>query len=152
MVCTGITSDSFALFGFGTGSMPSWRRFRLHLLASILEGRKWTTGPPTESARRWRWWALRSIPLLACLASIDVDLSRGQSDLVMLAGISLALYLARRNREIAAGTFLALPAAIKVFPIVLLAYPIWRRSARMALGYILGLLLFFALLPVATLG
>ena len=124
----------------------------VHLLASILEGRKWTTGPPIEPGRRWRWWALRSIPLLACLASVDMDLSRGQTDLVMLAGISVALYLEARGREIAAGTFLALPAAIKLLPIVLLAYPIWRRRGRMMLGYVLGLLFFFAVLPVATFG
>ena len=124
----------------------------VHLLASTLEGRKWTTGPPIESGRRWRWWALRAIPLVACIASVDMDLSRGQTDLVMLAGISVALYLAARNREITAGTFLALPAAIKFFPIVLLAYPIWHRRRRMMLGYVLGLLLFFALLPIGTFG
>lgn len=124
----------------------------IHLLASILEGRKWTVGPPVESGRRWRWWALRSIPLLTCLASIDMDLSRGQSDLVMLAAISLALYLGIRGREIAGGIFLALPAAIKVFPILLVAYPILRRRRWLALGYLVGLLLFFAVLPVTALG
>jgi alpha-1,2-mannosyltransferase len=124
----------------------------VHLLACVLEGRKWTTGPPDEAARRRRWWALRSIPLLACLGSVDMDLSRGQTDLVILAGISVALYLAAQNREISAGIVLVLPAAIKLFPIVLLAYPVWRRRGRMILGYILGLSLFFVVLPIATLG
>jgi len=124
----------------------------VHLLACVLERRKWTAGPPIEIGRRRRWWALRGIPPLACVASIDTDLSRGQTDLVMLAGIAIALYLAFRNRKISAGIFLALPAAIKLFPAVLLAYAAWRRSGRMMVGYILGLSLLFAVLPLATFG
>lgn len=124
----------------------------VHLLASVLEGRRWSRGPPISPGRRARWWALRIIPLLACVASIDMDLSRGQSDLVMLAAISAALYLAALGREFAAGIFLALPAAIKIFPIVLIGYPVWRRRRKMLLAYIIGLVLFFVALPVATFG
>jgi hypothetical protein len=72
--------------------------------------------------------------------------------MVMLAAVSAGLLLAGRRREGLAGAMFALPACIKVFPLVLAVYPLWRRRARMAAGMTAGLLSILVLLPAAALG
>ncbi|MDQ6939183.1 MAG: DUF2029 domain-containing protein, partial [Verrucomicrobiota bacterium] len=95
---------------------------------------------------------IRVLPVLACLASLATSWSRGQVDVVMLAALSLAIYLAVHRREVSAGIFLSVPAAIKLFPALLLLFPVWRARWRMVAGAVLGLFLTFVLLPVVTFG
>jgi len=123
-----------------------------HAVACALEGRNWREPPPSEAAERRRWWALRLAPLLMCITSIGTDLSRSQVDLVMLAAFAFAIYLATRGREIGAGAFLSFPAAVKLFPALLLVYPLWRRKWRMLAGGVIGLAMSLVLLPAVVLG
>ena len=123
-----------------------------HAIACVLDGTNFGAPPPLETAARRRWWLMRTLPLLACAGSLITDLSRGQSDILMLAAISLGLYFAARAREFSSGLLLAIPAAIKLFPVLLLIYPFWRRRWKMILGGFGGLVLFFIVIPVAALG
>jgi hypothetical protein len=123
-----------------------------HALACLMERRRLAQAPPVEPGLRRRWWGLRLIPLLICGGSVGTELSRGQVDVVMLAAIALALYLTGRGARFAAGAFLSIPAAIKLFPPLLLLYPLWRREWRMAFGVAAGLALAVAVLPAVTLG
>jgi len=123
-----------------------------HALACALERRRWPEPPPSEKGLRRRWWALRVIPILICITSIGTDFSRGQVDLVMLAAISLAVYFASREQGLAAGIFLSVPACMKVFPALILWYPVWRRHWRMIFGTVVGLVLLLVVLPVVVLG
>jgi len=123
-----------------------------HALACALERRRWPEPPPAEKGLRQRWWALRVIPLLICITSIGTDFSRGQVDLVMLAAISLAVYFASREQGLTAGIFLSVPACMKIFPAVLLWFPVWRWHWRMFFGTVVGLALLLVVLPVVALG
>lgn len=123
-----------------------------HLLACVLDRCSWMDPPPVGLRERRRWWWLRTLPLLVCAGSLGTDLSRGQVDVVMLAAMAFALYLAAAGRQFKAGFWLSLPATIKLFPVLLIIHPIWRRSWRMVAGAIAGLVLALAILPAAVLG
>ena len=123
-----------------------------HLLACTLEKQSWLAPPPDEKTKRRRWWAMRWLPLLVCAGSVGTELSRGQMDVLMLAVIALGLYLAAQGRDLTAGLCIAFPATIKLFPPLLLLYPIWRRRWRMTAGMVTGLVVCLAILPAAMLG
>ena len=123
-----------------------------HTLACALEQRRWKDPPPAALELRRRWWALRTLPLLFCITSVGTDLSRGQVDLLMLAAISLALYFASRGAGLASGLFLSVPASIKMFPVLLLWYPVWRRQWRVIFGAAAGLVFFLLVIPMVALG
>ena len=123
-----------------------------HLLACALEGSRWRNPPPIDAGRRRRWWVLRLVPLGLCLASFGTELSRGQVDVLMLAAISCAVYFAASRREFSFGLLLAVPAAIKLFPPLILLYPVWRRNWQMLTGLMVGLALALVILPASTFG
>ena len=124
----------------------------IHILACVLDGSDIRGGVPGELNARVRWWCLRLIPLLCCLGSLGTDLSRGQVDILMLAAIAIGLYLLAQRREISAGIALAFPATVKLFPPLLLLYPVWRRQWRAATGVLAGAILFLMLAPVLAFG
>jgi hypothetical protein len=123
-----------------------------HLLACALEQKEWREPPRVEYPARRRWWLRRLVPVAVCATSLGTDLSRGQADILMLAAIAAGIYLASFRKSFQAGLCFALPAAIKLFPPVLLIYPLIRRQWRMAFGVAAGLLILIIALPVATLG
>jgi Glycosyltransferase family 87 len=126
--------------------------FSAHALACALEGNRLRDEPPANPFSRWRWWALRLIPLVVCIGSIGTDWSRGQVDVLMLAAISFGLYLAASQRDFISGFCLSFPATVKLFPALVLLYPLWRRRWRMSAGVFAGLVFFLVLLPAAVLG
>jgi alpha-1,2-mannosyltransferase len=123
-----------------------------HTLACALEGRGLKNPPPERQAERRRWWLLRLLPLLICAGSLGTDLSRGQVDILMLAAIALGLYLAAKGKGFKAGLCFSFPAAIKLFPVTLLFFPVWRRRWRMFAGATAGLLMALVILPAVALG
>jgi hypothetical protein len=123
-----------------------------HALGCALEKRSLTDPPPAGPRERRRWWWLRTLPLLVCAGSLGTDLSRGQMDVLMLAAIAFGLYLAAAGREFKAGFWLSLPATVKLFPVLLIIYPVWRRRWRMIAGVVAGIVLALAILPVVALG
>ena len=123
-----------------------------HALACALERRGLKDPPPAGLHERRHWWLLRTLPLLVCAGSLGTDLSRGQVDVVMLAAMSYGIYLAATDRELNAGFWLSLPATAKLFPALLIIYPIWRRRWRMFAGAVAGIVLALAVLPAVALG
>jgi alpha-1,2-mannosyltransferase len=121
-------------------------------LACTLEGSRLEEPPPPVSAARRHWWGRRLWPLLVCAGSLGTDLSRGQVDILMLAAISLGLYLLARRQGLAAGLCLAFPATVKLFPPLILLYPLWRRRWRLALGVAAGLVVSLVIVPAVALG
>jgi hypothetical protein len=123
-----------------------------HALACALEKRRLRDPPPAGLRDRRHWWWLRTLPLLVCAGSLGTDLSRGQVDVVMLAAMSFGIYLAAAGRDLKAGFWLSLPATVKLFPVLLIIYPIWRRRWRMMAGAGAGIVLALAILPAVALG
>jgi len=123
-----------------------------HALACALEKRSLKDPPPAGPRERRRWWWLRMLPLLVCAGSLGTDLSRGQVDVLMLAVMSLGIYLAAAGRGLAAGFWLSLPATIKLFPALLIIYSVWRRRWRMLAGSAAGIVVALAILPLLALG
>jgi hypothetical protein len=126
--------------------------FSAHALACALERRNLREPAPAGPRQRRRWWWLRLLPLLVCAGSLGTDLSRGQVDVVMLAAMSFGIYLAAAGRDLRAGFWLSLPASVKLFPLLLVVYPIWRRRWRMLAGVVAGMVLALAVLPAVALG
>jgi hypothetical protein len=122
-----------------------------HALACALEGNKLTT-PPPEDDDRGRWWRRSLLPLAVCAGSLLTDLSRGQVDILMLTSVSLGLYLVTVRRNVSAGACFAFPATVKMFPPLLLLYPLMRRQWRVAAGIAAGLIILLGILPLVTLG
>ncbi len=120
----------------------------VHWLACTLE----ETSPAAPARGSRRWWALRVLPVLACLPPIGHTLMRGQVSLLLLlllCGMAAALL---RGRRWQAGLWLAGAICLKVIPAFLLIYPLQRRDGRCLAGCAVGLVLGLAAIPAAVFG
>lgn len=106
--------------------------------------------------QRWRgsrgWWALRVVPVMACLPPLAHSLMRGQVNPLVLTLLCGMIASVLRGRSLRAGLFLAGAVCIKVYPLFLLVYPIWRRDSRFLAGCALGLLLGLGVIPALAFG
>jgi hypothetical protein len=98
------------------------------------------------------WWALRWLPVLACLLPIGHTLMRGQVNLLLLALFAGFLADLLRERNFRAGLWLAATICIKIIPAFLLLLPLWRRDGRCLAGCAVGLVVGLILIPVTVLG
>ncbi len=98
------------------------------------------------------WWALRLVPILACLIPLGHTLSRGQVNLLLLALFAAFLADLLNRRQFRAGLWLATAICVKIIPAYLLLLPLWRRDGRCLAGCAAGLVLGLVLIPVLILG
>jgi hypothetical protein len=124
----------------------------VHWLAGALEESWARTGGPRYGPGSRPWWALRLLPILSCLPAIAGTLARGQVNLLLLLLLCGMLRSALRGRRSAAGLWLAGAICLKVIPVFLLVYPLWRRDGRWLLGCAAGLVLGLGVVPAAVLG
>ncbi|MBY0526390.1 MAG: DUF2029 domain-containing protein [Gemmataceae bacterium] len=120
----------------------------VHQLAAALEAK--SSDPPEPGSRRW--WALRTLPIFACLVPIGSSLGHGQSNLLMLALACAMIAAVLRGQRFQDGMWMAGLACIKIFPVYMLVYPVWRRDGRCLAGCIAGLLLGLVAIPAAVFG
>jgi alpha-1,2-mannosyltransferase len=128
-----------------------WYAINVGLLAVSLH---WLASLTLPDARRFsrRWWYARLIPFDVCLAGLGFTLVRGQANILLvflLAGMFRALM---NRRSVSGGFWLAAAVCLKVFPALLVLYPMLRNQWRAALGFIAGLVIFLGVLPVITWG
>ena len=123
-----------------------------HLMAGVLEKSSGHGGAIRASPCRRDWWRLRLLPIIVCIAPIGFTLSRGQVNLLLLFLLCamIAAIIARRSGL--AGLSLAAAACVKVFPLYLAIYPLWRRDWRFLGGLTAGLLLGLIVIPIAVFG
>jgi hypothetical protein len=126
--------------------------FGVHLLAGALEQVAPDPMVRVQPGGCRRWWALRLLPVLACLPPIGSDLVRGQVNTLLLAAVCGLTAGLLRGRPWRAGLWLAAAICLKVFPAFLLVYPLWRRDYRCLGGCALGLLVGLAVIPAAVFG
>jgi hypothetical protein len=124
----------------------------VHVLASALEKIAPDPSVRFQPVGCRRWWALRLLPMLACVPPIGSDLVRGQVNLLLLALICGMMAGLLRGRPWRAGLCLAGAICLKVFPAFLLIYPLWRRDLRCLGGCAIGLVLGLVLIPAAVFG
>src|SRR5262245_19208416 len=120
----------------------------VHTLASALEERL----PVTPERFGRRWWLLRVVPVLACLAPVGLTLVRGQVNLVLVAAFCAAAAAALRGRGARSGGWLAVAVSLKLIPAVLAALPVVRFDRRALAGLAAGLALGLGALPLAVFG
>jgi hypothetical protein len=124
----------------------------VHGLAGAIEENWARAGRPTYPRGCRQWWALRVLPILACLPPIAGTLARGQVNLLLLLLLCGMAAAALRGRRGLAGLWLAGAICLKVIPVLLLVYPLWRRDWRWLVGCAAGLVIGLGLIPAAVLG
>ena len=120
----------------------------LHIIATSLERISPLGEPPTGSRA---WWALRTWPMLAAFSWVGDGIGRGQATPLVLLLLSGVVWFMARNRKLAAGAVLGFVGVLKLFPLYLLIYPVWRFDRKMILGAAAGLLAAI-ILPFAIMG
>jgi alpha-1,2-mannosyltransferase len=128
-----------------------WYAINVVLLAVALH---WLASAVMPDAKRFsrRWWYARLIPFDVCLAGLGFTLVRGQANILLvflLAGMFRALL---NRRSVSGGLWLTAAVCLKVFPALLVLYPMLRNQWRAALGFIAGVVVFLGVLPVLTWG
>lgn len=98
------------------------------------------------------WWNIRFWPLLMCMPDFGSTLSRGQVNILVLACVTSAALMFVRSRRAWGGFLLAFAACIKVFPGLLLFYPLARRDWRGMWGYVACGIACMVVLPVLVFG
>ena len=97
-----------------------------------------------------RW--LEALPGVVTVSFVFDMFDLGQPNLVLLAMMLSGFWLLRNARPWMAGGLFALAAAIKVFPVAVLPYLVWRRQWATAASTIVFLGLFLFVLPAPIRG
>jgi len=124
----------------------------IHGLATALEQTSPALAARMRVAGTRRWWTLRLIPVLACLPALGHGLALGQVNVLWLALLCGMGAATLRGRSWRAGYWLAGAICLKVLPVFLLLFPLWRRDLRCLAGCALGLIAGLAVIPAAVLG
>ena len=106
------------------------------LSAVLAAGHRGTTNP---------WLYL--IPSLLVIVYIWSSYHLGQPNLVLLALMVGAFVALRAKREIAAGSLIAVAAAIKAFPVLAIIYLVYRRYWKGAVSLVATLVFLILILP-----
>ncbi len=117
--------NAFSLFCLAVG---------VHCLGRALEQTLPDPVVSTQPCGCRGWWALRALPVWACLPMIGVTLSRAQVNLLLLVLLCATAAAAVRGRRFQAGLWLAGAICLKIIPAYLLVYPLLKRDWRWLAG------------------
>ncbi len=92
------------------------------------------------------------IPSLLVIVYIWSSYHLGQPNLVLLALMLGAFVALRAKREIAAGSLIAVAAAIKAFPVLAIIYLVYRRHWKAAVSLVATLVFLILILPAPLRG
>ena len=95
------------------------------------------------------WPGLYLLPSLAVIPFVHDTYLLGQPALVLLALILGAFVLLRHGRPIPAGALIAVAAAIKAYPILMVGYLVYRRQWRATAATVVTLLALMFVAPMA---
>jgi hypothetical protein len=136
-------------------AVPSWfGKIALYSVLSILNiAAWWYTGMLSNamsgSGRTPGPW-LEALPALVTVTFVFDMFDLGQPNLVLLAMMLYGFWSLQHQRSWLAGFMFALAAAIKVFPIAVLPYLVWRRKWGSAVATVAfaGILLYIVPAPI----
>jgi hypothetical protein len=124
----------------------------VHWLASALEDHMLPDFDRASLRGSYRWWALRLLPVMACIIPIGHSFMRGQVNLIVILCLCATMAAMIRGQSWRAGWWLAWPITIKVFPAFLLLYPLVQRNWRCLGGCAVGLIVGLGLVPAVYFG
>src|SRR5882724_344491 len=133
-------------------AIPNWfGKIPLYLCLSLLNIVAWWmtaqySHAMTGSGRKPGPW-LEALPGFVTVTFVFDMFDLGQPNLVLLAMMLYGFWLLRLQRPWMAGSMFALATAIKVFPVAVLPYLVWRRQWGAAAGMVVFLAVFLFVLP-----
>jgi hypothetical protein len=95
---------------------------------------------------------LAALPSIVTISFIFDMFDLGQPNLVLLAMMLLGFYLLQNHRPWSSGCLFALATAIKVFPVAVLPYLVWRRQWASAASLMIFLAVFLFVVPAPVRG
>ena len=136
-------------------AIPSWfGKIPLYVGLSVLNAFAWWMAAQFShamagSGRTPGPW-LFALPGFATVTFVFDMFDLGQPNLVLLVMMLYGFWLLQRERPVLAGCMFALATAIKVFPVAVLPYLVWRRRWKTVASLLvfLGLFLFVVPAPV----
>ena len=136
-------------------AFPSWfGKIPLYIVLSLLNAVAWWytaqfSHAMTGSGRKPGMW-LEALPGFVTVTFVFDMFDLGQPNLVLLAMMLYGFWSLQHQRSWLAGFMFALAAAIKVFPVAVLPYLVWRRqwAAVVSLIAFTAVLLFVAPAPI----
>ncbi|MEY9129364.1 hypothetical protein ACVMII_007843 [Bradyrhizobium diazoefficiens] len=136
-------------------AIPSWfGKIPLYIVLSVLNALAWwytgtLSNVMTGSGRKPGPW-LEALPAFVTVTFVFDMFDLGQPNLVLLAMMLYGFWCLQHQRVWLAGLLFALATAIKVFPIAVLPYLVWRRkwAAAVATVAFTGILLYVVPAPI----
>lgn len=101
-----------------------------------------------QSSEVW----LYALPPCLIVWPLMSALTRGQASVLLLWLLVAAVYYSWKGREVTGGACLAGAVVLKIFPLVLLAYFVWRRRWRFVAATVVGIAIGAYVLPAGVLG
>ncbi|MGH9592149.1 MAG: glycosyltransferase family 87 protein, partial [Bryobacteraceae bacterium] len=95
---------------------------------------------------------LYALPPLLVLVSLMSALARGQATPILLGLFTAGLFYARKGHDWRGGICFAGGILLKVFPIVLLAYFVWRKRWRFVAATLTSMIIGALIIPAAVYG
>jgi len=136
-------------------AIPSYfGKIPLYLCLSVLNAAAWWMTAQLSNAMTgagripgpWR----AALPAIVTISFVFDMFDLGQPNLILLAIMMSGFWLLQHGRSWACGGLFALASAIKVFPVAVLPYLLWRRqwAAAASMVVFLGIFLFVVPAPV----
>jgi glycosyl transferase family 87 len=138
-------------------ALPAWfGKIPLYLCLSVLNAAAWwmtgqLSNAMTGSGRVPGPW-LFALPSFVTITFIFDMYDLGQPNLVLLALMLYGFWVLRETRPWMAGCMFALATAIKVFPVAVLPYLVWRRQWKAVASTLVFLVLLLFVLPAPIRG
>jgi Glycosyltransferase family 87 len=138
-------------------ALPSYfGKIPLYLCLSLLNAAAWwmtaqLSNAMTAAGKVPEPW-LAALPSVLTISFVFDMFDLGQPNLVLLAMMLLGFWWLQHGRAWASGSMFALATAIKVFPVAVLPYLLWRRQWASAASMIIFLGVFLFVLPAPIRG
>jgi hypothetical protein len=157
-------SDPKAIFEFIYPPLPAvllaipsyFGKIPLYISLSLLNAAAWwiaaqLSNAMTGSGRTPEPW-LAALPAVVTVTFVFDMFDLGQPNLVLLAMMLLGFWWLQQGRSWASGSMFALATAIKVFPVAVLPYLLWRRHWASAASMVVFLAIFLFVVPAPMRG
>jgi hypothetical protein len=138
-------------------AIPSWfGKIPLYLCLSLMNVVAWwitilLSNAMTGSDRPPNQW-LFAAPGFATITFVFDMFDLGQPNLVLLAMMLYGFWVLQQERPWMAGCMFALATAIKVFPVAVLPYLVWRRHWTAVASMVVFLIVFLFVVPAPVRG